>query len=162
MPTNEADTINGNTGNDNISGLAGNDTISGNSGNDTLNGGDGDDTLFGNSGSDTLNGGDGNDTLTGGGQNNSLNGGLGDDIFAVGTFTFGADTITGFDADPMGGQDLIDIAARGITAGTFAANVTIAVQGANTVVGIAGSTITLLTVNGVGANVIDQSDFILA
>ena len=59
-----------------------------------------------------MNGGAGDDRMTGGAGNDSLIAtGAGFDIlvFAPG---FGADTVTGFDANPpRGGQDLIDITA---------------------------------------------------
>ena len=164
LPTGEADTINGNAGNDTISALGGNDTINGNDGTDTLNGDAGNDSLSGNGGNDTLNGGDGNDILNGGSNNDTMNGGLGNDIFKFNAGNFGADTITaGFDADGgPGAQDFLDISARGITAGTFAANVAIADLGVNTQVTIAGQTITLLGVDGNPGNNITQADFILA
>ena len=59
-----------------------------------------------------------------------MNGGNNADTFTFAA-AFGADTITGFDANPAGtgntaGQDRLDISALGITAATFAANVTIA------------------------------------
>lgn len=47
-----ADTLIGNSGNNNLSGGAGNDVLSGGAGNDTLDGGTGTDTLFGGTGGD--------------------------------------------------------------------------------------------------------------
>jgi Ca2+-binding RTX toxin-like protein len=121
-----------------------NNVITGGAGNDTLNGAAGDDTLTGGLGNDTLTGGAGNDTF----------------VFAPG---FGNDTIAlnDFDANPTGGQDLLDIHAFNITAATFAANVSITASGANTLVDIAGvdNTITLL---GVAANTVTAQDFVLA
>lgn len=64
-------TINGDAGNDNLTGAAGNDTI---------NGGDGDDNLYGNAGTDLLNGGLGDDLLVGGAAIDTLNGNEGDDL----------------------------------------------------------------------------------
>ena len=90
----------------------------------TLNGGGGNDTLNGGDSDDTLNGGDGNDTLNGSFGNDAMNGGAGNDIFVFAA-GFGNDTITGFDANATGGQDLLNIAALGITAATFATLVTI-------------------------------------
>ena len=58
-----------------------------------------------------MNGGAGNDSITGGAGNDTLIAtGAGFDVlvFAPG---FGADTVTGFDANATGGQDLIDITA---------------------------------------------------
>ena len=100
-----------------------------------------------------------------------MNGGGDADTF---TFAagFGADTITGFDANPGGtgntaGQDQLDISALGITSATFAANVTIAagpVAGSTLVTVVGGGTI---QVNGVAfpgtvANQITIADFVLA
>src|ERR1051326_2354368 len=62
---NPAKTINGNGGNDTVTGTLFNDTINGGVGNDTLTGGVGNDTLSGNAGADTLNGSAGNDNLSG-------------------------------------------------------------------------------------------------
>jgi Ca2+-binding RTX toxin-like protein len=64
-------TINGDSGNDSLTGAAGNDTI---------NGGDGDDDLFGNKGTDLLSGNAGDDLLVGGADIDTLNGNDGDDL----------------------------------------------------------------------------------
>ncbi|WP_324730757.1 peroxidase family protein [Pseudomonas paeninsulae] len=104
-------------------------------------------------------GGAGNDTLTGGAGNDALNGGLGNDSFVYSTLNFGNDTITGFDADPTGGQDLLDIAALGVTAANFAVHVTIANAGADTLVTFGGGSIVLV---GVADATVTQADFILA
>jgi Ca2+-binding RTX toxin-like protein len=134
--------------------------IAGAGGTDVLAGGGGNDTLIGNGGVDSLDGGAGADTLIGGAGNDVMNGGTGNDsfVFAAG---FGNDTISGFDANPTGGQDLLDISALGITAANFAASVLITDLGNDTLVAIGGDTILLLGVNGVGANTITQQDFIL-
>jgi Ca2+-binding RTX toxin-like protein len=168
-------TIRGGAGDDTLNGGVGADTLFGNAGADTLNGGAGDDTLRGGGGTDTLNGGDGADTLIGNADNDTLNGGTGDDTMNGGggqdvfVFTpgFGADTINGFDANPGGpGQDLLDISGLGITAADFIAGaVTIDDLGADTMVTFTAfpdHSILLNGVNGVGANSIDQTDFILA
>src|SRR5690242_7032627 len=57
--TNPAKTINGNGGNDTITGTAFDDTINGGDGNDTITGGAGNDTLNGGLGIDTISGSDG-------------------------------------------------------------------------------------------------------
>ncbi len=98
--------------------------ITGGAGDDDILGGGGNDTLIGGGGSDELNGGAGNDTLIGGQGNDVLTGGTGNDIFSFGS-GFGSDFIQDFDANPTGGQDLIDLSAFGITAGQFANRVTI-------------------------------------
>jgi hypothetical protein len=79
-------------------------------------------------------------------------------VFATG---FGNDIITGFDANPATGQDLLDISGLGITAADFAANVLITDLGSDTLVTIGADSILLLGVSGVGANTITQQDFIL-
>ena len=61
-----------------------------------------------------------------------------------------------------GGQDLLNIAGLGITAATFAANVTITDLGNDTRVTIGADNVTLIGVNGIGTNAITQADFILA
>ena len=144
-------------------GNAVNNIITGGAGSDTISGGGLDDTLFGNLGADTLNGDGGIDTLIGGAGNDIMNGGAGNDffVFAPG---FGNDTISGFDANATGGQDLLDLTGFGITnaAADFAARVSIVDLGANTLVTIDGDpalTILLNGVNGVGANAIAIDDF---
>ena len=161
-----ADTLDGGGDNDTLNGGIGGDTLLGGGGNDALNGDDGADALDGGAGNDTLNGGEGNDTLTGAAGNDTYVGGGGDDLMIGGAgndfFLFdtgsGNDTVTGFDSNPAGGQDLLDISALGITAATFAASVSIVQSGANTVVTIGDSSITLI---GVQPTVLTQDDFIL-
>jgi hypothetical protein len=75
--TNPAKTINGNAGNDTITGSDFNDTINGGDGNDTLTGGTGNDSLNGGLGGDTINGSAGNDNLVG-----ASNDGSQDSLFA--------------------------------------------------------------------------------
>jgi Ca2+-binding RTX toxin-like protein len=140
--------LNGNGGDDTISGLGGGDTLTGAAGNDTLDGGEGNDTVNGGAGDDILIGGAGNDTIAATGT------GFDTLVFAPG---FGDDTVTGFDANPTGGQDFIDISAyNGL------ATVVITDQGANTLIEIGDDSILLMGVNGVGANAITHpDDFIL-
>jgi VCBS repeat-containing protein len=118
--------------------------------------------ITGGAGTDTLNGAGGNDRIIGGGGNDTLNGGAGNgggnDVFAFAA-GFGNDTIQNFDAIATGGQELLDISALGINAGNFAANVTIAAQGANTLVTIGANSMVLV---GVAVANVDQTDFILA
>jgi Ca2+-binding RTX toxin-like protein len=59
-------------------------TVNGNNGNDVITGGDrhnGGDTLRGNGGNDTIIGGNGNDSIVGGAGIDNVNGGIGDDTF---------------------------------------------------------------------------------
>lgn len=78
------ETLQGNSGNNWLSGLEGDDTLSGNAGNDILIGGDGADTLEGNSGDDHLRGQTGSDELSGGAGDDRLNGGLNNDRLSGG------------------------------------------------------------------------------
>jgi Ca2+-binding RTX toxin-like protein len=121
-------------------------------------GGSGNFVGTGNGLANTIVGGAGNDTLRGAGGNDTLIGGSGSDafVFAAG---FGQDGILDFDANPAGGQDLLNVAALGITAATFAANVAITDVGANTRVAIGTNVITLVGVTD--ATTVTQADFIL-
>ena len=115
--------------------------------------------IIGGNGVDTLNGGGGDDVIRGGAGTDTMNGGMGNDsfVFAPG---FGNDTIYGFDANPTGGQDLLDVRELGITADNFVDRVLIQDIGADMRVTIDGTdTITLAGVTGSGANTITQSDF---
>ncbi|EJM69692.1 calcium-binding protein, partial [Pseudomonas sp. GM55] len=103
-------------------------------------------------------GGAGNDVLIGGAGNDTQVGGAGNDIFVFGP-GFGNDAILSFGANAAAGQDLLNITALGITSVTFAANVSIAADGADTVVGIGADSIRLV---GVSSAAVDQTDFILA
>jgi Ca2+-binding RTX toxin-like protein len=142
--------------------------IAGAGGTDVLAGGGGNDTLIGNGGVDSLDGGAGDDLLIGGAGNDVMNGGTGNDSFAFAP-GFGNDVISGFDANPVGGQDLLDLSGLGITAANFAASVAITDLGANMLVaidvdglGAVMGTMTLIGVNGVGANTVTIDDFRLA
>ncbi|HWV22207.1 MAG TPA: peroxidase family protein [Devosia sp.] len=146
-----------------INGNAGQNQLFGGGGNDILDGGGDNDLLDGGSGNDTLNGGFGNDTVIGGEGDDTITVSDGNDTLRYSANGFGADTVTGFDADAAGGQDLIDLSGMGITAANFAARVTIAdVTGPNaaliTVDGGTGGTIRL---NGVAAASLSQADFVL-
>jgi Ca2+-binding RTX toxin-like protein len=182
-----ADTLLGGEGNDFLDGGAGADDMTGGSGDDKYgvdNAGDvvnevaggGTDlvyasidyTLGGNLENLTLIGsaavnGTGNaldNTIEGNGAENILTGAGGNDTFVFET-DFGADTITDFDANPTGGQDLIDISELGVTADNFATQVAIQDLGAHTLLTIGADTILLIGVNGDGGNVITQQDFLL-
>lgn len=112
-------TINGNSGNNNITGTnnsdtlngrGGNDTLTGRGGNDVIAGGTGRDRLFGNTGSDVLRGDSFNDTLVGGSGNDTLRGGAGADIYVFNSPEQGIDVIQDFSP---GGGDRIQISAEG-------------------------------------------------
>lgn len=142
-----ADILRGQGGDDVLSGMGGNDTLYGGAGADSLLGGEGGDTLFGEGGNDILDGGDGDDILDGGAGNDIMIGGAGNDtlyadqgndILVFGP-NFGSDTIIGFDANPAGGQDLLNIAAFNLTAATFASRVSIADAGNDVLVTVGGA-----------------------
>ena len=94
--TTTVNTINGNEGNNRLTGGSGNDVINGNGGNDKLSGGSGADILNGGVGKDELNGGSGNDILDGGSGSDELEGGSGNDTLiytlaennVIGKFTY--------------------------------------------------------------------------
>ncbi len=149
-------------GADTLSTGGGNDTLSTGGGNDIVNGGIGNDTIDGGTGNDTLSGGDGNDRITGGAGNDAMNVGpanAGNDVLVFDD-TFGADTVANFDANPVGGSDILDITdIAGITTANFAANVSIQQVGANTLVTIVGDG--TITLTGVAAGTVTIADFIV-
>jgi uncharacterized delta-60 repeat protein len=78
--TPDRDVIDGLDGDDTIKGLDGRDLLCGGADDDRLLGNDGKDKLFGERGKDTLKGGKGKDTLKGGKGKDALNGGPGKDV----------------------------------------------------------------------------------
>lgn len=66
-------TLNGEDGNDRLTGGAGADVLNGGAGNDRADGGDGADLINGDGGDDRLDGGAGNDTMNGGDGNDFIN-----------------------------------------------------------------------------------------
>jgi Ca2+-binding RTX toxin-like protein len=117
--------------------------------------------LTGGAGNDTLRGLDGDDRLIGGLGNDTLDGGTGNDVFVFNAAGFGTDTLIGFDADPLGGQDLLDLIGLGVTAGTFAARVHVTDLGANLQVVVDGGGTFVL--QGVGdPTLLTSADFLLA
>jgi Ca2+-binding RTX toxin-like protein len=142
---------------DRLYGSAGNNTLSGGAGNDIIYGLGGSDILDGGAGNDTINGGSGNDVYIGGAGNDSLDLRTGgDDIIRFAASGTGADTVWGFDSDPTGGQDLIDLTGRGFTAANVRGSIAVATSGADTLVTIGTDTIRLIAVN---ATTITASDF---
>ncbi len=114
-------------------------------------------TLTGNEFANTIMGTTGDDIITGGAGNDTMSGGGGNDVFKF-LAGFGNDFITDFDANPLGGQDLLDISGLGITAATFAASVFIG-GGPNALVTIGSDAIRL---HGVDQATLDMTDFKLA
>jgi Ca2+-binding RTX toxin-like protein len=96
-------TIDGDVGNDALTGGDGDDQIIGGSGIDTLRGGAGGDTLDGGSGGDVVSGGDASDAVVGGAGSDALKGGDGTDTVDGGA---GGDTLTGGEGlDAVNGGD---------------------------------------------------------
>ena len=96
-----------------------------------------------------------------------LAGGIGDDTLdlrtggndfikyaAAGT---GNDTVIGFDADPAGGQDLIDVSGRGFSTGSIGSTIFIGAAGADTLVTIGADAIRIL---GVSSANVTAADFL--
>ncbi|MEN9643698.1 MAG: hypothetical protein RL238_367 [Actinomycetota bacterium] len=131
-----------------INGGGGNDNLSGSAAGDVLNGGSGDDILVGNGGVDIITGAGGNDTITPGAGNDTVIFGIGDN----------ANTVIGFDSNPTGGQDRLDVRALGVTAANFNATVIRQQVGANTRITIGAVRITLTNVN---VGTITVADFIV-
>lgn len=158
-----ANTLTGGSGNDVLYGMDGNDTLNGGAGNDTLEGGDGADILKGGAGNDNLTGGAGNDRLEGGQGADIMTGGAGDDTFVF-SKGFGRDRITsGFDSNPSGGQDHLDLSLLGIGVVNFASSVTIAGGAGNSTVITLGNPIdgNVITLENVNVKSVDVNDFIL-
>jgi hypothetical protein len=114
-------------------------------------------TIVGGNGEDKLDGLWGDDIFFGGLGNDTMDGGSGGDLFMFDD-DFGEDRILSFDANPFGGQDLLDISALGITAATFDSLVDIDRVKNSTVITIGDDAITLVGVK----NGVDISDFLLA
>ena len=145
-------------GNDDVNGGNGDDLLKGNFGNDTLTGGNGDDSLMGNQGNDTLYGNLGNDRLEGGGGDDNIYGGGGNDTIVFGKFG-GHDTVFAFDANPTGGQDLIDLSSLDLSSETFVANVSItATEGGTLVSLMSGDTLFL---KDIVTSTVTINDFLL-
>ena len=84
LGTAQADTLNGDSGNNLIAGAEGNDSLNGYAGNDILEGSVGNDVLTDTSGSALFNGGAGNDMLNGGAGAEIFLGGEGNDTYVTG------------------------------------------------------------------------------
>jgi Animal haem peroxidase/RTX calcium-binding nonapeptide repeat (4 copies) len=119
------------------------------------------DILIGDEGNNRLEGGAGDDLLNGGGSADTMIGGAGNDrfVFAPG---FGNDRIEDFHAKPVGGPDLLDMSAFGVTASDFSARVAIVGVGADTLITIDGNPNQTILLAGIGnAATITQQNFIL-
>jgi len=142
----EADTIVGSARGDALEGQGGDDHLNGGAGDDLIRGGNegfdvssGNDLLEGGSGNDTLIGQDGDDVLDGGAGNDSLQGGTGVDTFLF-SRGMGSDTVT---------EDIKSLGTSTIefAAGISPTEITVAREGKNLVIRMAGSNETM-TVQG--------------
>jgi Ca2+-binding RTX toxin-like protein len=88
-------------------GTSGDDPLTGSAGNDTLNGLAGNDTLYGGLGNDSLDAGEGTDWLYGQGGNDTLTGGAGTDYFTVWETSGDSSTDTITDFTPGSAGDYI-------------------------------------------------------
>ncbi len=130
--------MNGNAGNDTISGGDGSDRIQGGQDNDQLSGDAGNDTINGNRGNDSIVGGVGNDSLRGGQDNDTISGGDGNDMISG---DVGVDRLTG-DA----GADRFIFGANTSTVGTSVDTVTDFQQGTDQIsIGFAPASVLLGT-----------------
>ena len=138
----------------------GNDTIIGSGDIDWLYGERDADNLSGKGGDDALYGGDGNDTMAGGSGVNFLDGGNESDVFVF-IRQASTDSIIGFDTDPLGGQDRLDVSALGYAdfGSMLAAGVTIAAGLTGTVITF-GAGAPVVTLISTVLSTIDGSDFL--
>ncbi|MFZ4604538.1 MAG: calcium-binding protein, partial [Caulobacterales bacterium] len=126
-----------------------------------LDGGAGNDVLTGGIENDVLIGGLGNDELAGGSGRDVLTGGPGSDRFVFGPGS-GLDVITDFDANPFGGQDVLDIQAFGVDSASFAARVAVRYDRAGATISVDGVDVGILSgVEGRGANAVTVEDFLI-
>ncbi len=153
-----SDILYGNAGNDTIDGGDGNDIAYGGKDNDLLNGGNGSDRLYGDAGNDTVNGDAGNDVLYGGDGDDLLDGGAGSDQLygnaGIDTFILasgmGLDSIYKFE----NGIDKIQLDDL-----TFA-DLLITTSGANTLIKIATTKVTIASLQNINSSLIEATDFI--
>lgn len=105
---NQATVVQGDWGDNTITGDARSEQINAGGGNDTVQAGAGNDLIYGDWGDDVIHGGDGNDLIYGGGGDDTLSGDAGDDTFRV-TGAHSVDsTFEGYDSyDGGAGQDRI-------------------------------------------------------
>jgi Ca2+-binding RTX toxin-like protein len=163
------DKLDGGSGDDQLFGNQGKDILTGGRGNDRINGGGGDDTIYLQSGNDGMNFSNFEDegsrafTYKGSSRSEQSERSSSGDAYGNDTIVFdkfsGHDTVYGFDSNPRGGQDLIDVSSLGLTASTFAANVSITASGGSTLVSLLSGDTLLLKDIAVATVTID--DFLL-
>jgi Ca2+-binding RTX toxin-like protein len=124
----------------------------------SIEGGDGFDYILGSNQNDTISGGFGNDTLDLRGAGAAGN----DSLYYKQVANFGSDYVIGFDSDPTGGQDLIDILGMGYGAVSFGTTIIIGASGADTLVTFQGGNLfgTIIRLQGVAAATVTSADFV--
>ncbi len=163
----DADSLNGTSGDDIILGEGGDDTILGRGGDDFLDGGDDKDTLYGHEGNDylygqgaddILDGGKGDDLLSGGLGNDIMTGGEGADTFAITENAGDVDVVTDFKK----GEDKIDLKSFGNQFVNFKQmqyfGTSFSTLGADAALVFAGGQ--QLVINGVDHSSLEESDFL--
>lgn len=135
---NSDDVINAQGGNDRVDGLSGNDFLRGGAGNDTLSGGAG------------------NDTLIGGAGNDVLMGGAGFDAFTV-VAGSGTDTITDLNIN----LDFIELRG-GLSFGQLTIAQGTGVTANDTLIQLTSTNEVLAVLNGIQANTISASNFVVS
>jgi Ca2+-binding RTX toxin-like protein len=125
----------------------------------SIEGGDGFDYILGSNQNDTISGGFGNDTIDLRGAGAAGN----DSLFYKQVANFGSDYVIGFDSDPVGGQDVIDILGMGYGAASFGTTIIIGASGGDTLVTFQGATNlagTIIRLQGVNAATVTSADFV--
>jgi len=135
--------INGQGGDDRLSGLSGDDILRGNQGNDSL---------WGGLGNDRLVGGAGNDILAGGAGDNILTGGTGSDRFSV--VAGGTARITDF----TDGVDFLTL--NGLTFAQLNIQQGTGDQASDTLIRQRGTNSVLAILEGVNQSLITAADFV--
>ncbi|MEL6402608.1 MAG: spondin domain-containing protein [Cyanobacteria bacterium J06607_6] len=149
---NRDDLINGNEGDDRLRGRRGNDRLLGGLGDDHLQGNGGDDDLLGGEGNDRLRGGNGDDTLYGGAGFDRVSGGRGSDIFVL-SAGIGVDTITDFQ---LGSGDQLSLLG-GLTFGDLTLTA-VGRNGRHTAISVGVDELAVL--NNVSADTITEAAFV--
>lgn len=173
--------LDGDDGNNTLTGLAGNDTLRGGAGDDRLTGGSGNDVIGAWTGRDTLVGGYGNDQLSGWAGGDMLYGGAGADRFVfnctndsyygtgtfdvIGDFRSGSDMIqlTSIDADPTraGNQAFRFLGSAGFDGHAGALRVQSTADGLAVSMDINGDGASDAYIRVLGATTLFASDFML-
>jgi Ca2+-binding RTX toxin-like protein len=133
-----------------------------------------DNTLYGNNNINgmMLDGGAGVDLIFDTGYNDTIVGGFGNDVMVeiggndrfayTAAGNMGADLIIGFDSNPAGGQDLIDLVGRGYVSADIGTAITLANSGGSTLITFVSGSLqdTTITLSGVTVASVTATDFL--